>query len=144
MKSRFVLIMALAFTTQVSAEPDEAVVLEMARQTHLTPGEIRLNYDACGSGVTLTMKICASYRWRVEDSRLNQIYKQALAKARESGYEASLIRAQRAWVAFRDAACTYEGEIGAGGGTAEGLYVLSCKENLTKQRADRLVAVLGE
>jgi uncharacterized protein YecT (DUF1311 family) len=144
MKSRFVLALALAFATPASAEPDEAVVLEMARQTRLSPEEIRLHYDACDSGVTRTMKICGSYRWMVEDLRLNQIYRQALAKARESGHEASLIRAQRAWVAFRDAACTYEGEIGAGGGTAEGLYVLSCKTDLTRQRADRLATATGE
>ena len=33
---------------------------------------------------------------------------------------------------------------GAGGGTAEGLYVLSCKEEVTKQQAERLEATLHE
>ena len=51
---------------------------------------------------------------------------------------------KRAWIAYRDAACRYEGKMGAGGGSAEVLYVLGCKEELTKQRADRLAESLKE
>ena len=60
-----------------------------------------------------------------------------LAQATERGYADSLIQAERTWVAFRDATCTYEGQMGAGGGSEEGIYVLSCKEDLTKLQADR-------
>lgn len=126
------------------AAPDEAVVREMARQTRLSVEEIRRDYDACNSGVTRSMKICGAYRWLVEDARLNRIYRQLLSKARESGVEPSLVQAQRAWLAYRDAACDFEGRFGAGGGTAEGLHVLSCKLELTKQRADHLAASLHE
>jgi len=132
----------LAATVAATAAPDEAVVREMARQTHIPADDIRRDHDACDSGVTLSMKICASYRWRMQDARLNAVYKQALAKAREVGYEASLVKAQRAWIAFRDAACANEGEMGAGGGTAQGLYELSCMESLTKDRADRIGAMI--
>ena len=136
------LALLLAATAHVSAAPDEAVVREMARQTGLSAEDIRRDHDACDSGVTLSMKTCASYRWRVQDARLNAVYKRALAKAREMGYEASLVKAQRAWVAFRDAACANEGKMGAGGGTAQGLYELSCMEGLTKDRTDRIESML--
>jgi uncharacterized protein YecT (DUF1311 family) len=140
----WVILFALCTSAAVAAAPDETIVHEMAKQTHMPADDIRRDYDACDSGVTLSMKICGSYRWMVEDARLNKAYKQALTKAREMGYESSLVRAQRAWLAYRDAACTYEGEMGAGGGTAEGLYVLGCKLDLTKQQADRLENSLRE
>lgn len=144
MKKPLALLLFLLASSLAVAAPDEKVVQEMVRRTSISAEDIRAYYDACDSGVTLTMKICGSYHWIAEDVRLNRIYKQALAMARERGYEASLIRAQRAWLAFRDAACTYEGEMGAGGGSAEGLYVLGCKEDITKQRANRLEAGIHE
>jgi uncharacterized protein YecT (DUF1311 family) len=90
------------------------------------------------------MKICGSYHWMIQDVRMNKAYKQMLAKAKVASYEKSLVKAQRAWLAYRDAACAFEGEMGAGGGTAEGLYVLSCKEEVTKQQAERLEAAIRE
>ena len=126
------------------AEPDETIVRAMSTNTGLTSDQIRRYYNACDSGGTLEMKICANYRWRVQDARLNKIYKQALTSAKEAGRERPLVRAQRAWLTYRDASCTYEGKAYAEGGTAEGLFVLSCMEELTKQRADRLEASLRE
>ncbi|BCL93375.1 lysozyme inhibitor LprI family protein [Ralstonia pseudosolanacearum] len=132
------LVLSLLVPTLAIAAPDEAVVREMAKRTGLSPADIRSSYDACDSGVTLPMKVCASYRWTREDIRLTTAYEQAKVKAKEAGFEASLIAAQDAWQVYRDAACTYEGQMGADGGAYEGLYVLSCKEQLTKERADRL------
>lgn len=75
---------------------------------------------------------------------MNRAYQRVLVKAREVGFQTSLVKAQRAWLAYRDAACPFEGDIGAGGGTLEGLYVLSCKEQLTRERAERLEAIADE
>jgi uncharacterized protein YecT (DUF1311 family) len=136
MKNLLTLVTLLLISAGAVADPDETVVREMAHQTNLTPDEIRENYNACDSGVTLRMKICGSYHYFVEDVRLNRLYKQALASARKAGSDASLIKSQRAWLAYRDTTCSYEGQINAGGGTAEGLYVLSCNEELTKARAN--------
>jgi uncharacterized protein YecT (DUF1311 family) len=136
------LALLLAATARASAAPDETVVREMARQTNISAEVIRRDHDACDSGVSMSMKVCASYRWRVQDARLNAVYKQARSKAHEMGYEASLVKAQRAWVAYRDAVCANEGEMGAGGGTAQGLYELSCMEGLTKDRINRIDAML--
>lgn len=144
MKTLFATFSIVLMSSMVFAAPNEEVVQAMVRRTNISAEDIRANYDACDSGVTLSMKICGSYDWMVEDVRLNRIYKQLLAKAKEQGYDASLIRAQRAWLEYLEAACTFEGEMVAGGGTAEGLYVLSCKETLTKQRADHLESQLRE
>jgi len=124
--------------------PDEQVVLTMAKQTGLSPTEIRESYNACDSGVTRSMKICGAYRLTEQDLRLNRLYKQALTKAKEQGLEETLVKAQRAWLSYRDAQCPFEGRSNAEGGTAEGLYVLSCKLVLTKQQADRLEAIVRD
>jgi uncharacterized protein YecT (DUF1311 family) len=142
MKSHLFLSLLLIVPLVARADPDEDVIQVMARQTKLDPAEIRQHYNSCDSGVTLTMKICGSYRWMVQDTRLNRVYRDTRATARERGYEASLLKSQKAWLAYRDALCSFEGEMGAGGGSAEGLYVLSCKEELTKLQADRLESAI--
>jgi uncharacterized protein YecT (DUF1311 family) len=120
------------------AQPDEEVIQAMTRGTGLSAEDARRGYNACDSAVTQSMKICGFYQFTKQDLRMNRLYKAALAEAKDFGYQDSLVRAQRAWLAYRDAACVFEGKMGAGGGTAEGLYILSCKEELTAERADRL------
>lgn len=144
MKKLFAAASIFLVSTTTIAAPDEEVVKAMVRRTDISAEEIRANYNACDSGVTWSMKICGSYHWMVEDVRLNKIYKRALVKAKEAGYEKSLIQAQRAWLTYLETDCAYEGEMGAGGGSAEGLYVLGCKQGLTKQRADHLEEQLTE
>lgn len=136
MKRSPMLVALLVVSAGAVADPDEVVVREMAARTNLTVAEIRAHYNACDSGVTLPMKICASYRFHVADARLNRLYEQALVSARAAGSDGSLIESQRAWFTYREATCAYEGKLNAGGGSAEGLYVLACDEQLTKARAD--------
>jgi uncharacterized protein YecT (DUF1311 family) len=121
--------------------PDETVVQHVLRNsTGLTADEIRQNYDGCDDGRTTPMKICGAYRWAVQDIRLNRAFSRARAIAKHAGYEQALVKAQRAWLTYRDSQCDFEGLSAAGGGTEEGLHVLSCKEELTRLRADRLEA----
>ena len=143
MRTQIAALLLVFSALSARAAPDEAIVQEVTRRTHIAADEVRRSYDACDSGVTLSMVICGSYLWVAEDIRLNRIYQQALAKARSMAIESSLVAAQRAWLVYRDKACEYEGQFGAGGGTEEVLYVLSCKTELTKQRADRLNQGLG-
>lgn len=123
--------------------PDEQVVQEMLRRTTkgLPAAIIRESLVDCAR-TTLSMKICANYRWTEQDIRLNRAYVAAAGVAVQ--YETSLSEARKAWEAYRDAQCLLEGEIGAGGGTLEGLYVLECKMALTKQQADRLEQAMRE
>lgn len=133
----------LLATFNCFAKPDEEVVKAMTKLTSLTAEEIRQDYNKC-DGNTYQMKVCASYSWVVEDVRLNKIYKQVRAKAKEAGHEQSLLASQKDWLSYRDSTCSFEGQMGAGGGTAEGLYVLSCKGRVTKERADALEMWLKE
>jgi uncharacterized protein YecT (DUF1311 family) len=143
MRTHVLLFALLAIPISCIAKPDEEVVKAMTKLTSLTAEEIRRDYESCG-GNTYQMKVCGGYHWVMQDVRLNKIYKQVISKAKELGYEDSLLKSQRAWIAYRDTTCMFEGEFQAGGGTAEGLYVLSCKELLTKQRADNLFLLIKE
>jgi len=124
--------------------PDEQVVQKVLRNSAgLTADEIRLNYDKC-DGTTMSMKICGAYRWAVQDLRLNHAFSLAKAVTKKSNYRESLLKAQRAWLIYRDSQCAFEGISEAEGGTAEGLYVLACKEELTRLQADRLGASINQ
>jgi uncharacterized protein YecT (DUF1311 family) len=142
MKRCVVVALGLLSCQSLRAELDPDVVEALLRATTgLTRDEIVQNYDKC-DGSTFSMKICGAYRWMVEDLRMNRLYEEAIAMVRRFEAESTLREAQRAWLSFRDAECTFQGDIGAGGGSAEGLYVLSCKEDLTRQRADQLAELL--
>jgi uncharacterized protein YecT (DUF1311 family) len=140
--SLFVVVPALLSGVVAYAQPDEEVIRAMVRGSTLSAEDARRDYNSCDSGETRSMKICGFYLLTKEDVRMNRLYKAAVKDAKQFEYEASLVRAQRAWLTYRDAACELEGQAGAGGGSAEGLYVLSCKAELTKERADRLERII--
>lgn len=125
------------------AQPQEDVIAQMLKPSHgQSEAFIRDALQHC-DGTNTQMKICASYRWTKQDMRLNRLYAEARRTANAFGnaYEPALVKAQLAWLAWRDAQCALEGAAQAGGGTLEGLYVLSCMETLTKEQADRLEAI---
>jgi uncharacterized protein YecT (DUF1311 family) len=125
------------------AEPREDVVAAMVRATHMSRADILGSLKRC-DGTTADMKTCASYSFTAEDIRLNQIYSTVLKISDAKGARKSLVESQRAWIKYRDLACVFDGKVGAGGGTMEGLYVLRCKELLTKQRADHLQDIANQ
>ena len=55
--------------------------------------------------------------------------------------EAVLRQAQRAWLTFRDAQCTYEGYGEARGGSMEPMVYSGCRARLTRERIAQLAAV---
>jgi uncharacterized protein YecT (DUF1311 family) len=90
------------------------------------------------------MQQCQEEELRRQDKRLNGTYA-ALAKAagvlgKESA--ASLMKGQRAWIAYRDAWCSFEtSHDSAPSPEISGLF---CKIQLTIGQADRLVEQLDE
>ena len=137
-------VIAMLANASAHAAADDRIVDEMLKRTEgITAQDIRRDDDACDSGVTFSMRLCASYRWTEQDVRLDAVYRRLRAQVGKDDLPA-LVHAQRAWLAYRDAQCAIEGKAGAGGGSAEGLYVLSCKEDLTRQQADRLSAMAHE
>jgi uncharacterized protein YecT (DUF1311 family) len=101
----------------------------------------------CANPLTQSdMNICAADMYRAADGDLNLAYRMATAKAREMDqYVAAgevtnldmLRDAQRAWIPFRDKACSAESNL-ARGGSMQPLLFHSCLERLTRQRTQDL------
>jgi uncharacterized protein YecT (DUF1311 family) len=138
MKKMLLALLAILVSVASRAEPDERVVQEMAKQTGMSAEEIRQSHNACESGVGLTRGICGAYRLTEQDMRLNRLYKQVLDRAKKRGTSADVVKAQRAWIAYRDAQCAVEMVKDPEGGVTFALNYLACKLSLTKQQADRL------
>ncbi len=120
-----------------AADPDERVVRALSQSSGLSDQEIRGNYNACDSGVTRSMTVCAAYQNRAEDLRLNDVYREVLKNVKGTSAEKKLIKAQRAWLAFRAATCDYESD-GWTGGSGHGMIELSCLSTHTRDRVKQL------
>lgn len=92
------------------------------------------------------MTECAFRSADAADVLLNDEYRRAMAaaKAMDADFQlgpiplADLLRdAQRAWIPFRDAACSVESGL-AQGGTAQNQFFAECLERLTAQRIEDL------
>ncbi len=104
-----------------------------------------------------SMTQCAYLAWETADKELNTVWKTAIKDARDAdaemksygsddgrpGYEDTLLKAQRAWIAFRDAHCEYSG-FEARGGSMEPMLVGICLEQLTLERTMQLKTESGE
>ena len=89
-----------------------------------------IKHDHCKEGNNLENTFCLSRELEESDKRLNVIYKtlmSALVKPQ------NLQRAQRAWVAFRDAECKFQKEE-MQGGSGYNFSMDLCLMQLTEQR----------
>ena len=68
------------------------------------------------------------------DRRLNKAYREVLRYV-DGDEKAKLLAAERAWMAFRDADCTFWG---ASGGTIAPMNEASCRARLSEDRAKEL------
>jgi len=101
----------------------------------------------CNNAMTqLEINQCASLDFQKADSRLNAVYKAAMAKMRETdsylsddlkGAADTLRDAQRAWIPYRDKACEAYGFL-ARGGSMEPMLVSGCLTDLTDERIGEL------
>lgn len=92
------------------------------------------------------MTLCEQARQDAADKALNAQYKKTRAAmvavdkdldAGEKGAEKALLKAQRAWIDYRDGQCEAEG-FQARGGTMEPMLVAGCIANLADQRTKEL------
>jgi len=85
-----------------------------------------------------TMTQCAGEDFAAADKKLNASYKEIQKRLTgDADGKALFVKAQRAWIAFRDAECAFSAG-GASGGSIYPMLVASCKTDLTKQRNDQL------
>ena len=97
-------------------------------------------YDKClaapSGQSTAGMIDCIGTEWEAQDARLNRAYKGALKRLELPRQKAALQKAQRAWIAFRDADCAslYDQDWG----TISRVEAASCRLDRTARRADEL------
>lgn len=102
--------------------------------------------DTCASAVTMPeVEACAERDFKAEDERLNKAFKtllQALPEQSDVGHagespRAALVKAQRRWIAFRDADCNAKFALVAGG-SIRVATVWVCQRERTEQRIKEL------
>ena len=102
--------------------------------------------DCSNPQTQMEMNHCAGLEYQAADEDLNADYRMARDAMKQldeylpdGGRSAaqSLLDAQRAWIAYRDAACETEGFLFRGG-SMEPLIVLTCKTDLTRKRSEAL------
>lgn len=85
---------------------------------------------------TLEMKECESMRLQRADKELNAVYKKLIARKDNIGKE-KLKKAQRAWMALRDADAEFFSD-SFRGGTMEGLTYIGVQASMTENRIKEL------
>jgi uncharacterized protein YecT (DUF1311 family) len=80
----------------------------------------------------MTMNECANRSFQKADADLNALYKD-FERRSDPQTQKLLIAAQRAWVAFRDAECTFS-TVSSVGGTIHPMVYSGCLEGLTSAR----------
>ena len=80
---------------------------------------------------------CASESYKLADDQLNVVYNASRERLKSLGQlreEQNLVRAQRAWIQFRDAHCTHSGEKMAPGTGLNSFFAIACMEVETIRR----------
>ncbi|BBH44411.1 lysozyme inhibitor LprI family protein [Pseudomonas sp. KU43P] len=89
---------------------------------------------------TVAMSACIQAETKLQDARLNRVYKQLLGRL-DSGQQKSLREVQRQWIGYRDANCRFH--VQASGGTMAQLEGGMCVLDMTRERAAELERVLS-
>ncbi|WP_436160163.1 lysozyme inhibitor LprI family protein [Mesorhizobium sp. LjRoot246] len=91
--------------------------------------------DCANAQDQTTMNECAGKSFDAADKKLNDAYKQIGERFKDDAASKKLlVDAQRAWVAFRDAECKFQGGPREMAGTMYPMVVLGCQESLTDDR----------
>ncbi|MBJ2348673.1 MULTISPECIES: lysozyme inhibitor LprI family protein [Pseudomonas] len=99
--------------------------------------------DACANATTQgDMNQCAAQENKAADKELNSLYKQITARLMDNAHAKQLlVKAQRAWIEFRDAECSFSAS-GVEGGSVYPMIHDECITNLTKARVEALKTYL--
>jgi uncharacterized protein YecT (DUF1311 family) len=124
------------------------LLLALALQSSL---EARAREANCNDPqAQIEMNMCAGIDFERADAELNRAYREAIAGARQADREIDrtydqhpsnetiLREAQRAWVTFRDAQCTWEANGEARGGSMEPMVHGQCLARMTRERIAQL------
>ena len=91
--------------------------------------------DCANAQDQATMDQCAGKNFDAADKKLNDAYKQIQARFKDDAASKKLlVDAQRAWVAFRDAECKFQGGPIGMAGSVYPMVVANCQTSLTNDR----------
>ncbi|WP_409318944.1 lysozyme inhibitor LprI family protein [Pseudomonas sp. KCJK9016] len=94
--------------------------------------------DCANASDQSTMNQCAGQEYKVADKELNVVYQQITARLKDNAEgKKLLVSAQRAWIGFRDAECTFSAS-GVAGGSVYPLIYSNCMTSVTKVRTEAL------
>lgn len=98
----------------------------------------------CDQASTQTdMNLCADQAYRQSDADLNAAYKEVTERLKDrKDATTQLQAAQKAWLFFRDAECTFSAA-GVVGGSAYPMVLSKCLDKLTQARTKELRAYLA-
>ncbi|MFJ3461218.1 lysozyme inhibitor LprI family protein [Achromobacter spanius] len=98
----------------------------------------------CDQASTQTdMNLCADQAYRKSDADLNAAYKEVTGRLKDNKDALTQLQsAQKAWLFFRDAECTFS-SAGVTGGSAYPMVLSMCLDKLTQARTKELRAYLA-
>ncbi len=109
----------------------------------LAAGTARAAEDCANASDQTTMDVCASEGFKKSDKQLNDLYKQVTARLKDDAATTKLlVTAQKAWVSFRDAECTFSSSAVAEGSAYPMIHSL-CLDGLTQSRVKDLQTYLS-
>ena len=110
------------------------------------------NVDCNNAQTQADMNQCAAEDYRKADAAMNAQWAETRAvliewdkttgAAKDEGAAKRLLASQRAWLAYRDAACDVEG-YSVQGGSMQPLTISSCLADLTTRRTEELKSLVG-
>ncbi|WP_428429581.1 lysozyme inhibitor LprI family protein [Pararhizobium sp.] len=117
--------------------------LLLAALAMLATGTARAADDCANAQDQTTMDVCASDAFKKSDKQLNGLYKEIGTRLKDDTDKTKLlVAAQRAWVAFRDAECSFSASGVSGGSVYPMIYSL-CLDGLTQTRVKDLQTYLA-
>ena len=97
--------------------------------------------DECANASTqLKLNTCTAQQYQAADKKLNQTYQAAIKRAAAPQRDL-LKKAQQAWIALRDADCTFIGS-GTEGGSIQPMIHSQCLADKTEEREAYLASLL--
>lgn len=101
--------------------------------------------DKCANAQTqAAMNECAGLAYKKSDAELNKLYKEISERLLNNDEDVLklLVKAQRAWISYRDAECTFASSPSAQGSIYPVIYA-QCLKNLTDARIEEFTTYLN-
>jgi len=107
-----------------------------------SPAGAQAEPDCTAPQNTVEMHYCADQAYQAADADLNHVWR-SMRGHLSKDEKALLLKAQRAWLKFRDANCDFAASPYLGG-SIHPVILLTCLETMTRERTEELRAMLEQ